>query len=420
MWDMINKLNGKIKDKSCVIDHLKIDNIKHYTGKEISNQIVKYFSSEGKHFALKTETPKNPLKNYLNKIPSNGTSMFFEPASVEEVSRLINNLKPKNSSGYDDISNKLLKTLHPVIIHPFTEIINRSLQEGIFPDDMKRADTVPRYKAKERYYMTNYRPISLLLTLSKILEKIVYKRTVKFLDSNNIIYNSQYGFRKKHSCTDAVMELCTEILKARENNLNTISVFLDLSKAFDTLDPKILLSKLEIYGMRGTVLDWFESYLTNRRLRVKCKVASENRTQFSELYDVEFGTPQGFCLGPLLFLIFTNDLYLNIDHCSVILFADDTTVYKSHRNVRYLKWCIEQDLIIIADWFKANRLTLNLEKTVYMFFSNGKCKNKPSLEIDKITLEPVECTKFSGMWVDENLNWNTHINRLINKITCIS
>ena len=261
---MINKINGKINDKSCVIDHLKIDNIKHHTGKEISNQFAKYFSSVGKNFALKTETPKIPLKNYLNKIPSNGTSMFFEPASVEEVSRLINNLKPKNSSGYDDISNKLLKMLHPVIIHPFTEIINRSLQEGIFPDDMKRADTVPLYKAKEQYYTTNYRPISLLLTLSKVLEKIVYKRTVRFLDSNNTIYNSQYGFREKYSCTDTVMELCTEILKARENNLNTISVFLDLSKAFDTLDPKILLSKLEIYGMRGTVLNWFESYLTKR------------------------------------------------------------------------------------------------------------------------------------------------------------
>ena len=149
MWDMINKINGKIKDKSCVIDHLKIDNIKLHTGKEISNQFAKYFSSVGKNFALKTETPKNPLKNYLNRIPSNSTSMFFEPASVEEVSRLINNLKPKNSSGYDDISNKLLKMLHLVIIHPFTEIINMSLKEGIFPDDMKRADTVPLYKGKE-------------------------------------------------------------------------------------------------------------------------------------------------------------------------------------------------------------------------------------------------------------------------------
>ena len=212
------------------------------------------------------------------------------------------------------------------------------------------------------------------------------------------------------------MELSTEILKSRENNLNTISVFLDLSKAFDTLDPKILLTKLEIYGMRGAVLNWFESYLTNRQLRVKCEVSSENKTQYSKLYDVEFGTQQGSCLGPLLFLLFTNDLYLNIDYCHAILFADDTTVYKSHRNIRYLKWCIEQDLMAISDWFKANKLTLNVGKTVYMFFGNSKCNSKPNLEINQITLEPLGYTKFLGMWVDENLNWNIHINKLINKI----
>ena len=342
--------------------------------------------------------------------------MFFEPASVEEVSNLINALKPKNSSGYDDISNRLLKELHPVIIEPLTDIINRSLHQGTFPDDMKQSDTIPLYKAKERYYTTNYRPISLLLTMSKILEKIVYKRTVKFLNCNNIICNSQYGFREKHSCTDAVMELTTEILKAKEHNLKTASVFLDLSKAFDTLDPKILLQKLEIYGIRGTVLNWFESYLTNRQLRVKCEVAKDHKTQYSSLYDVEFGTPEGSCLGPLLFLLFTNDLYLNIDQCSTILFADDTTVYKSHRNTRYLKWCIEQDLMSISDWFKANRLTLNLEKTVYMFFGNNQEKLKPNLEINGITLKPVAYTEFSGMWVDENLNWNTHISKLIVKI----
>ena len=198
---------------------------------------------------------------------------------------------------------------------------------------MKIADTIPLYKAKERDNTSNYRPISLLLTLSKILEKIVHKRTVSFLDSNNIIYNSQYGFREKHSTTDAVMELTTEILKAKENHQKTISVFLDLSKAFDTLDPKILLAKMEIYGMRGIVHKWFTSYLTNRQLRVKCQVSSEPNNQYSDLYDVEFGTPQGSCLGPLLFLLFTNDLYQNIDHCSAILFADDTTIYKSHRNV---------------------------------------------------------------------------------------
>ena len=127
---------------------------------------------------------------------------------------------------------------------------------------------------------------------------------------------------------------------------------------------------------------------------------------------MEFGTPQGSFLGPLLFLLLTNDLYLNKDYCRAILFADDTTVYKSHRNIRYWKWCIEQDLMAISDWFKANKLTLNVGKTVYMFFGNSKCNSKPNLEINQITLEPLGHTKFLGMWVDENLNWNIHINKL--------
>ena len=416
MWTLINKINGRINDKTCIIDYLKVNNIKYLSGKDISNQFGKYFSSVGKEFALKIGEPKIPLQNYLERIQINPKCMFFEPVTMQEVSNIIQSLKPKHSSGYDDISNKLIKELHPVILKPLTEVINRSLQVGTFPDDMKRSDTIPLYKTKEKYYTTNYRPISLLLTLSKILEKVVYKRTVKFLDKNELIYNSQYGFREKHSCVNAVMELTTEIIKSRENNLHTISVFLDLSKAFDTLDPKILIKKLEKYGLRGVVLNWFESYLMNRQLRVKCEVAKENKTQYSNLYDVEYGAPQGSCLGPLLFLLFTNDLYLNIEHCSAILFADDTTLYKSHRNIRYLKWCIEQDLKTISDWFKANKLTLNLEKTEYIFLGARSIKVKPTLEINNVTLRPVEAVKFLGLWLDQNLNWDTHVNKLSAKI----
>ena len=137
MWTLINKINGKINDKMCVIEYLKVNNIKYFMGKDISNQFGKYFSSVGKEFALKIGEPKTPLQNYLDKIQINPKCMFFEPASLQEVSNIIQSLKPKNSSGYDDVSNKLLKELHPVILKPFTEIINRSLQEGIFPDDMK-------------------------------------------------------------------------------------------------------------------------------------------------------------------------------------------------------------------------------------------------------------------------------------------
>ena len=171
MWELINKINGKSNDKTCIIDKLTIDNIKYTQGKEIANNFAKYFSTIGKEPANKTMPSQTPLHNYFKKLHRNAKTMYFKPASVEEVSQLIANLKPKTSSGYDNISNKLLKQLHPVIIVPLTEIINRSLNEGCFPDSMKVADTIPLYKAKERDNTSNCRPISLLLTLSKILEK---------------------------------------------------------------------------------------------------------------------------------------------------------------------------------------------------------------------------------------------------------
>ena len=255
--------------------------------------------------------------------------------------------------------------MHPVISYSLMLVFNKSLEEGIFPELMEQADTIPLYKAKSTVDCNNYQPILLLLTLYKVLEKVVYNRTVSFLDKHNLFYNSQYGFRKDHSCSDAIMELTSEILKNKEHNIHTASIFIDLSKAFDTLDPSILLLKMNRYGIRGITNYWFDSYLKIRKLRVRCCAGYESELACSSLYDVEYGAPQGSCLGPLLFLLFTNDLYRNLEYCNAILFADDATVYKGHRNLNYLKWCLETDLAKLVDWFKANKLTLNINKTVY-------------------------------------------------------
>ena len=198
---------------------------------------------------------------------------------------------------------------------------------------MKLAEIVPLYKGGDESLSNNYRPISLLLTMSKVLEKVVYVRTYNFLEKNNILFNSQYGFRNKHSCNDAISELVGEITKNKERYMHTAGIFLDLSKAFDTLPHKILLNKLEKYGIRGNMQQWFKSYLNTRTLRVKCNVTSSNTPIKSDLQKNEIGTPQGSCLGPLLFLLYNNDLYLNLEHTKVILFADDTTIYMGHRNV---------------------------------------------------------------------------------------
>ena len=169
------------------------------------------------------------------------------------------------------------------------------------------------------------------------------------------------------------------------------------------------------YGIRGVANKWFTSYLSNRKLRVRWGTEKDPGVTYSSSYDVDYGTPQGSCLDPLLFLIFTNDLYRNLENCSAILFAHDTTVYKGHRSKNYLRWCIETDLMILTNWFKANKLTVNINKTVFMSFGikNEKLEN---IKISGEIINHSENTKFLGLWIDEKLNWTKHCNTLITKL----
>ena len=276
---------------------------------------------------------------------------------------------------------------------------------------MKDTEVIPLYKAKEKDLCKNYRPISLLLTISKILEKIMYKRTYDFLDINRQLYNSQYGFRSKHSCENAISELVGHIIKGHERKVHTAAIFSDLSKAFDMLDHQLLLQKLEIYGTRGTPLKWFASYLKNRNMRVKYN--SDEKQVLSNWQPIRHGAPQGSCLGPLLFLIFCNDLHLNLTYLSCIQFADDTTLYYTHSNLRVLHACIEYDLTNLYDWFGANSLTLNIDKTNLLLFDHRNRQNKGfTIDINGITLNSVTSAKFLSVMLDDRLTWNKHVEKL--------
>ena len=372
LWTIINQVIGKTNNKMDTIEAIKVDNILKHGPKEITNSLAKYFSNVGQMFSSKITKPNNPIDYYLNKIPRQQNSLFLSPTTPNEIMRLIEKLPNKRSSGHDGISNILLNELKVELSIILCDIFNESMQEGVFPEMMKLADVVPLYKSKTREEPTNYRPISLLLTLSKLLEKIIYKRTYEFLENNHSLFTSQYGFRSKHSCENAISELLSTILKNKETKKHTMAVFLDLSKAFDSLEHEVLYRKLELYGIRGQSLDWYKSYLQNRSMRVKCRVGSTGQIEYSEYYKLDYGTPQGSCLGPLLFLIFSNDLHLVLEHCMGILFADDTTVYKGSTSLRYLKWCLEDDLGKLSDWFRANKLTLNIGKSQCVLFPATK------------------------------------------------
>ena len=332
------------------------------------------------------------IDTYLNVITRNSSSIFTAPTNEFEIQRLIGALPNKKSSGHDNIDNVLLKKIAVEIAPVLASIFNHSLLSGVFPDIMKLAEVVPLFKSKDRMVTANYCPISLLITLSKILEKIVYKRTYSFLQQHGLLYKSQYGFRSAHSCENAITELVGHVIKEQEMGKHTAVLFLDLSKAFDTLEHKVLLKKLEIYGIRGSLLNWFESYLYQRKLMAKCN------NRLSNEYNINYGTPQGSILGPLLFIIFCNDLNLHLTFLSCVQFADDTTLYCSEKSLRLIESNFNYDIDIIYDWFCSNKLTLNATKSVCMVFrSNRKDQHNFKITIGDTIIKPITETKFLGL-----------------------
>ena len=287
--------------------------------------------------------------------------MVIRKTTPVELDAIIKKLPNKASHGHDKVSNIMLKALQTSIVFPLCHIFNHSILEGKFPTCMKLAEVIPLYKGKSMDQMVNYRPISLLITLSKLLEKIIYQRIYDYLEDKSILYPSQYGFHNKRSCEQAICELTGYVLQSKNRSEHSASVCLNLSKAFDTLDHSILLQKLDRYGIRGIAKEWIEDYLRERKLVTKI-TTSPNKVIKSDAYNITCGAAQGSCLGPLLFIIFVNDIHLLPLYSKLILFADDTTIYNSHKNKCYLQYLIDTDLQLMQSWFNANKLSLNVEK----------------------------------------------------------
>ncbi len=295
---------------------------------------------------------------------------------------------------------RLAVLLHSLLV---STLINRSIKTGYVLEVLKIAKILPLYKSKEHDKMTNYRPISILPSISKVMEKVIHKRVYSFLNDNDILYRHQYGFRKGHSTADAVTQFVKDTLLAYDKNEHTLAIFLDLSKAFDTIDHGLLLKKLERYGIRGIALKWFQSYLKDRyQYVVYNNVKSETK-------QVQCGVPQGSVLGPLLFLVYINDLPNSLKKLKTILFADDSTAYYSSKSKYELEETVNSELQSLCNWFKVNKLSLNIGKTNYLAIGKSQNRNNYSIYMDGAEITRRTHVKFLGIFVDDKLNWYEHI-----------
>jgi hypothetical protein len=336
-------------------------------------------------------------------------SLFL--ATPKEILDIINKLSNKNNK--HDIPTKILKATKEYTSPILSKLFNMSLEQGTYPKILKIARVIPIFKSGDCRLQKNYRPISTLLTINKIFEKLLYCRLNSFLEHCNIISDNQYGFRKSRDTQLAALKVINHVLPVISSGEGFAAcIFLDFSKAFDTVDHEILLYKLERYGIRGIALSLFRSYLTDRKQNV---MIGDKK---SELMPVEVGVPQGSCLGPILYLLYANDLNNLLTDETTVIFADDTTLIEACNTVSELALRINSILAKVLDWSNYNKLALNNVKSKWMLFTT-KTTPVPNIYISGQLIERVESFKYLGLYLDSNLRHKSHIRYLKGKLSSL-
>jgi len=404
IWELTNRCINRNKKNDSDITHIKNNDIEYTKDQDIANQLNKHFISIGQNLAAQIPAQNNNFERFLT---GNHKKMIFRETNYTEVSNIIKAMKPKNSCGHDNMNNKTLKRLRNFICKPLTWFINSQIRNNHFPDAWKLGKVVPLHKGGDKSDPNNYRPISLLPTFSKVFEKVLEKQIRAHLQKENILSNDQYGFRPRHSTLDAQMDLIREVETNKLDKKHTLALFIDLKKAFDTVNTIILLKKLEHYGIDSTIIN---SYLSNR-----AQYTTTNGCKSSTL-QINCGVPQGSILGPLLFVLYINDLPTIIKG-KTVLYADDSTFLFSNQSIQMLEYTTNQEIKKAQNWFTANYLTLHPKKTKCLLFDKPTHSHILNIKLDNTNIEMERnFIKFLGLLIDPALNWKQHKEHVLSKI----
>lgn len=413
-WDIIKK-NSQNKANTSEITHITLES---KTRIDDSTEIATQFNNYFINLTNNTNFDDNIKSDTICNIEFNPNTIYLTPISEYTILSTIKGLKKTNATGFDGINTKILKKCANCIAIPIAHIVNLSLSEGHFPSILKRSVIKPLHKKGAYDALNNYRPITLIPVMSKIFERIMYDKIYHFLSTYKLLISEQYGFRKGNSTTHACFDLIRQVLDNMNEGMKTMALYLDMSSAFDFVSHRLLLMKLDRYGIRGNALEWIESYLRDRQQRVEVsRIVGKNKLVYHSEYQYnKYGVPQGSVLGPLLFLIYINDLpMVTKQHC--VLFADDTTLIIKSKNKDNLEIEANSNLSKIVDWLEYNNLKINTSKTKYMNFLT---KNSRHLNIDinykEDKIEEANTISFLGIVIDNYCNWKAQIDNVVTKI----
>lgn len=411
-WKNINRILGRSKVANGEIEAISVDGSVYTKDSDKAAALNAYFTEIGKKLAQEAcatgDINKYRTLNFCKD------SVFLEPADEVEVFSLLSELDDDKSPGYDDISAKALKSCADVVSPVLTAIINLSITSGVYPDCLKVARVTPIYKSESKVDPANYRPVSVLPMLNKIFEKVLYKRVFAFLSKTKFLYPRQYGFRHRSGTHTATYELLDRVLSEMDKGKVVSALFLDIRKAFDCVDHALLLQKLVYAGIRGLALQLIKSYLDNRK---QCVVVG---TAQSGLKAIGCGVPQGSVLGPLLFLVYVNDVSKLPLKGTISLYADDSGVFCSNMTFDQNVAELSCDLNVINDFLQLNKLQLNVGKTKVMHFHKKRRTAGAPLVFNGKTIEVVEKFKYLGLIIDSKLSWRPHIQNLCKKLAALS